>query len=320
MAEKPRADEATPRPRRQKPVAGNVFLIPLSDGTCSLGQVLEMTPHVLNSILCAMFHRRGTRPQIEAALPDEREIVSVQFVTPESLKKGFWPIVRNDVVLTDANRYLPMGELASKGWVGAEIMGSANIGALMNAYFGLCPWDNWYEPDFLDGLLARGVARPGSAILVNVFRTAVIRGDAEQVQRELDNGATVDSVDGVGKTPLMHAVIAGNDAIAGLLINAGANTNIQDAGGNTALHLAAHGFHTACASRLLSAGAVIDVSNEYGDTPLGMAVLNSRGRGDLVSILLAHGADRHAKNKRGRSPLQIAKSIKEFDVKGFFNT
>ncbi len=150
---------------RQKIADGDVFLIPLADGTFSIGQVIRAKTGVMGSTICALFNLRGDRPRIDAGLLDPALIVAVQFVTSESLKKGQWPIARNESVTFEVNDYLRVAELEAKAWVGARVIGSAIIDSLMNAWFGLRPWDDWHDPGYLDKLLAPGVSRPSAAIL-----------------------------------------------------------------------------------------------------------------------------------------------------------
>ncbi len=45
------------------------------------------------------------------------------------------------------------------------------------------------------------------------------------------------------------------------------------------------------------------------------AVFESQGRGEMIKILLAAGADRNRKNNHGVSPAELAASIANFDVK-----
>jgi len=151
--------------KRTRAIDGDVFLIPLLDGTFSIGQVIKATTGVMNSVLCSLFNLRGERPKIDAGLLDPKLIVAVHFITAESLQKGAWIIVRNEAPNYDPNDYLPIDQLASKGWVGARVVGSGIIDSLMNAYFCLRPWDNWHDPEYLDKLLATGVSRPSGAVL-----------------------------------------------------------------------------------------------------------------------------------------------------------
>lgn len=72
------------------------------------------------------------------------------------------------------------------------------------------------------------------------------------------------------------------------------------------------------ARALLEAGARVDSVDNYGNTPLWRAVFGSCGRGDMIQLLLAAGANPHAKNLSGVSPFDLASSIGNYDVKQFF--
>ena len=69
---------------------------------------------------------------------------------------------------------------------------------------------------------------------------------------------------------------------------------------------------------MLAAGASADVRNVHGNTALWTATFNSRGRGELISLLLAHGADPDSLNGSGASPRTPASMIANFDVAQFF--
>ena len=122
------------------------------------------------------------------------------------------------------------------------------------------------------------------------------------VQVLLEKGATVDMVDGNGKTALIaaakseHAEIVkellragakvdspgdgGGSALMAATVNletlevllkAGANPFLGDEDGQTALHLAAR-RHQETFTRLLACGFSVDVSDNHGVTPLMVAV------------------------------------------------
>jgi ankyrin repeat protein len=59
--------------------------------------------------------------------------------------------------------------------------------------------------------------------------------------------------------------------------------------------------------------------NEHGNTPLFVAVFNSRGRGDLIRLLRASGADPRKENVHGQTPLGLARLIGNYDVAQFFS-
>lgn len=124
--------------------------------------------------------------------------------------------------------------------------------------------------------------------------------------------------DSDGRTPLIHAVIDNKLDIAKLLLESGANANIQDLLGNTALHYAAQSYHVDMAILLLRYKATVDLTDNYGNTPLWRAVFYSRGRGDMIAVLLKAGADRNHQNKNGKSPLELAKNIANYNVAQYF--
>ena len=69
------------------------------------------------------------------------------------------------------------------------------------------------------------------------------------------------------------------------------------------------------AKLLISGGALVDSADGHGNTPLFKAVFESRGRGEMIQLLLRQGADRNRVNKHGVSPRTLAATIANFDVK-----
>jgi ankyrin repeat protein len=88
--------------------------------------------------------------------------------------------------------------------------------------------------------------------------------------------------------------------------------------GFTPLHLAAQEGSVEAARILLDHGAVVDAVNNFGNTPLFVAVFNSRGRGDVIQLLRANGADAHRANNTGQTPVGLARLIGNFDVAQYF--
>jgi uncharacterized protein len=62
----------------------------------------------------------------------------------------------------------------------------------------------------------------------------------------------------------------------------------------------------------------VDAADDHGNTPLWRAVMDSRGRGEIISILRSKGADPHLANKSGISPVGLASSIANHDVSRYF--
>jgi len=125
-------------------------------------------------------------------------------------------------------------------------------------------------------------------------------------------------MDSAGRTHLHHAAAEGDTAQARQLLAAGADPNATDDDGWTPLHLAAQSGAIEVVRLLLDAAAAIDPRNSHGNTPLFDALFHSRGRGDVIGLLRAQGADPYAENTYGISPLALARTIANFDVRQFF--
>mgnify|MGYP003642085741 FL=1 len=98
-----------------------------------------------------------------------------------------------------------------------------------------------------------------------------------------------------GNTPLMFAARSGDLRSVQLLLKAGSDVNELSAFGTSPAIMATHSGNTATVSAILEAGADPD-SDVSGHTALHVAVL--RGNNDAVKVLLAHGANVHAKVER----------------------
>lgn len=144
---------------------------------------------------------------------------------------------------------------------------------------------------------------------------AVWRDDLDQL-RKLAKEPNI--LDPDGRTALMAAAIDSKPEAAQVLIDAGADTDIQDPGGWSALHLAAQSGSVEIARMLLDSGASVDPVDAHGNTPLSNATFESRGNGDMIKLLRARGADPIAINNSGVSPVELARTIANFDVAQFY--
>ena len=141
-----------------------------------------------------------------------------------------------------------------------------------------------------------------------------------------DNRPTPDSalagslsrMDRAGRTPLHYAAVDGSLDEVSRLLAEGSDPDAADAQGFVALHFAAQQFQPEVVERLLAAGATVDVANAFGNTPLWTAVFTSRGRGEVIALLRAAGADPSHANHAGRSPVDLARIIANWDVVQYF--
>ena len=146
---------------------------------------------------------------------------------------------------------------------------------------------------------------------------AVMMRNSPEVTEALAQGGCVDELDREGRTPLFYAAIDGDLALVSELVRHGANPDARDKSLWSPLHFAAQEGWPEVADLLLRHGATVDAQDSYGNTPLGRAVFASRGQGDVIKVLLSAGADKRLKNNHGISPLDLANTIANYDIKPF---
>lgn len=121
-----------------------------------------------------------------------------------------------------------------------------------------------------------------------------------------------------GRTASHLAAFEGNIEMLVTLVAGGANMNAADDRGLTPLHLAAQQRNSDAVRVLLEAGCFVDPVDFYGNTPLWTAVFNSEGEGDIIRLLRDGGADPGHKNKNGKSPVDLARTIDNVNVRQHF--
>ncbi|MDO5653662.1 MAG: ankyrin repeat domain-containing protein [Brachymonas sp.] len=182
------------------------------------------------------------------------------------------------------------------------------------------------------------------AAAVDDLITAVIRNSESAVSRELSKGANpnvrdakgrtaltlaihqqldkaipvllqargidISATNGADESPLMLALITGQDDLARDLIKRGAAINKK---GWTPLHYAATRGNVDLMRILLDKDAYIDTASPNHTTPLMMAAEYS-GNPTAVAYLLRQGADPWMKNQLGLTPLDFARRGKNEDI------
>lgn len=147
----------------------------------------------------------------------------------------------------------------------------------------------------------------------------VINGDLKRLAKEIKSGTDINTCERDGRTLLMIAVSEKKLDLLQYLIKKGADIDRQDDEGNTALHYACNDNNLEAVKILIENKAAVDIKDIHGNTPLSNAVYFSNGYGDVITLLLKHGADKNLKNNYGISPLELAKGIANFNVIQFFD-
>ena len=144
--------------RRQPWKVGDLFALPLNDGRAILGQVIGQENDALNSVSVALFDRI-LEPDPVAVMARLDEVFAVLFATRDQLDAGAWKVFASSLVEIPPELF-PWEHTRHSRWVGAEIHGSGNIASMVNAYFGLTPWNE--RSAYFDGLLVSPAKRrPG---------------------------------------------------------------------------------------------------------------------------------------------------------------
>ena len=145
-----------------------------------------------------------------------------------------------------------------------------------------------------------------TGIELNIFEAAAT-GQTDRVRALLGaDPALVNAYAPDGFFPLALAVFFGNADTAAALLDAGADVNMQS---RESMRIAP--LHSALATKrpdlvtlLLARGANPNAGAETGLTPLHSAAQG--GDTELARLLLDHGADVSARDDRGRSPSDLA--------------
>ena len=98
------------------------------------------------------------------------------------------------------------------------------------------------------------------------------------------------------------------------LLALGADINIQNYKGKTGLHCAAKAGFLNVINLLIENGATVDAADDTGETPLFEAIRSTIKSGEkqcaALEALLIKGANPNVKNRKGQTPLHVAKRMR----------
>ncbi|GAB3513170.1 ankyrin repeat domain-containing protein [Pseudoxanthomonas daejeonensis] len=131
-------------------------------------------------------------------------------------------------------------------------------------------------------------------------------GDLEDVEWALEQGAKLTALDRLGRPVLAIAVVHGPPGSVDLLIARGADVNARTKDGGQLIHHAVMMGNLDNCRSLLAAGADARSVESDGYTPLHWVAHAPTNRKELVDLLVRQGADIHAQDERGNTPLHNA--------------
>ncbi|WVZ81804.1 hypothetical protein U9M48_029145 [Paspalum notatum var. saurae] len=111
----------------------------------------------------------------------------------------------------------------------------------------------------------------------------------------LDSGIDINTLDKDGFTPLHKAIIGKKEAVISHLLRKGANPHVRDRDGATPLHYAVQAGALQTVKLLIKYKVDVNVADNDGWTPLHLAI-QSRNR-DIAKVLLVNGADKTRRTK-----------------------
>lgn len=140
---------------------------------------------------------------------------------------------------------------------------------------------------------------------------AAVHGNHTNVARYLiEQGADVNAADAIMDTPYLYAGARGLQDILEMTLSHGADLKSTNRYGGTALIPASERGHVTTVKTLIDAGVNVNHINNLGWTALIEAIIlgdGSQKYADIVTLLIAGGADVNLPDASGDSPLTLAK-------------
>ncbi|KAJ0100365.1 hypothetical protein Patl1_22022 [Pistacia atlantica] len=150
----------------------------------------------------------------------------------------------------------------------------------------------------------------------NLLHTFALSGQIHFMDKLLDNGLGIDTIDKDGFTALHKAIIGKKEPVISHLLRKGANPHVKDWDGATPLHYAVQVGAMQTVKLLIKYGVDVNVADNEGWTPLHIAI-QSRNR-DIAKVLLINGADKTRKTMDGKTALDMSlcygKTFKSYDL------
>ena len=142
---------------------GDIFTIKLNNGKYAIGHVLSQ--RMVNTIRIALYDE--VIDSLENAdinnLCKEADLLSLIEVTKEQIDFGAWKLIGNRPTDIPVNRHANEQYRNDDPYldgVGANIKDAAIAEDFMNAFYGMHPWDDWYDPEFYDKMLVDKRKKP----------------------------------------------------------------------------------------------------------------------------------------------------------------
>lgn len=149
-------------------------------------------------------------------------------------------------------------------------------------------------------------------VVTDMLSLAAAFGQVKVMSTLLAQGATIEEKDELGRNALFHAADNGQSEAVLYLIKQGANPAVCDDYKKTLLHAAADSGDLKTIELVFKhCPDMMQDRDDSGDTPLHCAVATNRA---AVALLLDRGAPFDLRNRKGYTPLELAKKAKKTEI------
>jgi hypothetical protein len=167
------AAKAQPRFKRSRWKPGNVYALPLVDGSFGVAQAIVASPGMAGILNVALFDYRYPSLSDCRTTVERNRVIALLATWRAEMNGGYWALVgwfepcvaEMEFPNLQLGRDAP-GHIHHSGGV---------LENLVSAYHGLLPWNTNSQEDYYDILLAPGVKRPKTARLLNQLELATFR-------------------------------------------------------------------------------------------------------------------------------------------------
>jgi len=146
------------------------------------------------------------------------------------------------------------------------------------------------------------------------LHAAAANGNLEIVELLIERGADVNLEDLHGRVPMFVALAEHQPEVARRLADADTDPNVRTADGSTLLMAAVRAQEIDLVRWALDHGTDVDAIRPEKENATALIIAARKGNPEIVSLLLARGADPHVANHEGDTALDLAKGerVKEF--------
>ena len=154
--------------RRKKVVwqPNDTFTIQLMNKKYAVGHILDQ--RMVNTVRIALYKELIDNPEqvdIERILQLEN-LISLIEVTREQLDYGVWKIAGNKATVFPVDKFANE-QFRSVKWVNSIVHDAVLAEDFLNSYHGFLPWDDWFDPNYLDSFLIDPCQKPDNILYKN---------------------------------------------------------------------------------------------------------------------------------------------------------